>query len=456
MRRPYGVTMAATGTVSARRAYVEGRFTPAAVRFEDGVITEVGPFDPDADTVLAEDAMLLPGLVDSHVHLNEPGRAEWEGFATGTAAAAAGGVTTVVDMPLNSIPVTTSPEALAAKRMAARGKLAVDLAYWGGAIPDNLGTLARLARAGVVGFKAFLAPSGIDEFPPLDSDGLIAAMAELAVSGAGALVVHAEDPARLHPDGPLGIRYRDFLAARPDDSETAAVATVIDAARRTGARAHIVHLSAAAALPLVRAAKADGVRLTVETCPHYLALDAAGVPDAAPVYKCCPPIRDRVNQDALWEGVLDGTIDAIVSDHSPAPDEMKRRGDGDWGLAWGGVAGLQTGLAVVATAARERGVPLAALLPLMTEGPARIAGLDRLGALRPGSPAHLVDFRPDQTVRLAEADLAYRHPLSPWLGRELTGVVAATYLRGTMVYRRGDGVLTRAGREVLPAPAGAR
>ncbi len=456
MRRPYGVTMAGTGTISARRAYVDGRFAPAAVRFEDGVITAVGPFDPAAGTVLPEDAMLLPGLVDSHVHLNEPGRADWEGFATGTAAAAAGGVTTVVDMPLNSIPVTTSPEALAAKRMAARGKLAVDVAYWGGAVPGNLGALSRLAAAGVVGFKAFLAPSGIDEFPPLDADGLVSAMTELAVSGAGPLVVHAEDPARLHPDGPLGTRYRDFLAARPDDSETAAVATVIDAARRTGARAHIVHLSAAAALPLVRAAKADGVRLTVETCPHYLTLDAAGIPDAAPVYKCCPPIRDRANQDALWEGVLDGTVDAIVSDHSPAPAALKRRGNGDWGLAWGGVAGLQTGLAAVATAARERGIALAALLPLMTEGPARIAGLERLGALRPGSPAHLVDFRPDQTIRLTASDLAYRHPMSPWVGRELTGVVAATYLRGTMVYRRADGVLTRAGREVLPSPVRAR
>ncbi len=257
---------AMTTRIAARRVFVDGAFAPATVVIEEGVIAALEPFDASADTVLPADAVLLPGLVDSHVHLDEPGRTEWEGFATGTAAAAAGGVTTVVDMPLNSLPVTTSVEALDAKRRAAVGKLAVDVAYWGGAVPENLGSLRELADAGVVGFKCFLSPSGIDEFGHLDAEQLERCLAELAAFD-GLLIVHAEDPAHLHADGALGPRYRDFEASRPPLSERAAIERVIDAARRTGARAHIVHVSDGGALDAVRTAKAEGVRLTVETCP---------------------------------------------------------------------------------------------------------------------------------------------------------------------------------------------
>ncbi|CAN3700688.1 Allantoinase [Microbacterium sp. MM2322] len=436
--------------IAARRVYLDGAFSPATVVIDDGVITAVEAFDAAAVTVLPGDAVLLPGLVDSHVHLDEPGRTEWEGFATGTAAAAAGGVTTVVDMPLNSLPVTTTPGALDAKRRAAAGKLAVDVAYWGGAVPENLGTLRTLSEAGVVGFKCFLSPSGIDEFGHLDTDQLERCLAELAEFD-GLLIVHAEDPAHLHPDGALGPRYSDFEASRPPLSERAAIRRVIDAARRTGARAHIVHVSDGGALDDVRAAKAEGVRLTVETCPHYLTLEAEDVPDGAGAFKCCPPIRGGANRDLLWAGVIDGTIDAIVSDHSPSTVELK--GNPDFGLAWGGIAGLQTGLSAVHTTARERGLAFESLLPLLTTGPARIAGLEGLGVIEPGAPAHLVAFAPDETFVVDATALEYRNPVTPWHGKTLTGVVRETWLRGESVYRRGAAVTEREGREILHTPA---
>lgn len=432
--------------ISARRVFIGGAFVPATVEIEAGRIAAVTAFDPDAEGRLPDDTVLLPGLVDSHVHLDEPGRTDWEGFATGTAAAAAGGVTTLLDMPLNSVPVTTSPAALAAKRAAAVGKLAVDVGYWGGAVPENLGTLRALADAGVVGFKCFLSPSGIAEFGHLDTAQLEQSLAELAVFD-GLLIVHAEDPAHLHADGPLGIHYDEFLRTRPPASERAAIAAVIAAARRTGARAHIVHVSDGGALDEVRAAKAAGVRLTVETCPHYLTLDAAHVPDGAAAFKCCPPIRDAANQDLLWAGVLDGTIDAIVSDHSPATPALK--GEPDFGLAWGGISGLQTGLSAVHTAARARGIPLERILPLMTTGPARIARLGGLGEITPGAPAHLVAFRPEAEFTVDAAALEYRNKLSPWHGQTLRGVVETTYLRGAQVYRRGEPIRVRAGRELI-------
>lgn len=438
-----------TTRIAARRVYLDGAFAPATVVIDDGVIARIDAFDASADTVLPADAVLLPGLVDSHVHLDEPGRTEWEGFATGTAAAAAGGITTVVDMPLNSLPVTTTVEALDAKRAAARGKLAVDVAYWGGAVPENLGSLRALADAGVVGFKCFLSPSGIDEFGHLDADQLERCLAELAAFD-GLLIVHAEDPAHLHADGALGPRYSDFERSRPPVSERAAIERVIAAAWRTGARAHIVHVSDGGALAAVRAAKAEGVRLTVETCPHYLTLDAEAVPDGAGAFKCCPPIRGGDNRDLLWAGVIDGTIDAIVSDHSPATVELK--GHPDFGLAWGGISGLQTGLSAVHTTARERGLAFESLLPLLTTGPARIAGLDGLGVIAPGAPAHLVAFAPDEPFVVDAARLEYRNPVSPWHGRTLVGVVRETWLRGVSTYRRGAPVTEREGREILPAP----
>lgn len=438
--------------IAARRVFVDGALVPATIDVQGGVVSGIRPFDAAAEVVLDADAVLLPGLVDSHVHLDEPGRTEWEGFATGTAAAAAGGVTTLLDMPLNSLPVTTSPEALAVKRAAARGKLAVDVGYWGGAVPENLGRLEELVRAGVAGVKCFLSPSGIDEFGHLDAAQLERALAELAAFD-GLLIVHAEDPAHLHAEGAVGRDYRAFLATRPPASERAAIARVIDAARRTGARAHIVHVSDGGALDLVRAAKAEGVRLTIETCPHYLTLRAEDVPDGAAAFKCCPPIRDAANQDLLWEGVRDGTIDAIVSDHSPSTLALKTRGGGDFGLAWGGISGLETALSAVWTSARARGIPLETILPLLTTGPARVGGLPDAGRIAVGAPAHLVAFRPDASFTVDAARLHYRNPMSPWDGATLHGVVESTYVHGGLAYRRGEPVALRRGRELLAGHA---
>lgn len=442
------MTSAGTGswTIAARRAFLDRNFAPATIAVTDGIITAVRDFDPGADVVLPDSQVLLPGLVDSHVHLDEPGRTEWEGFATGTAAAAAGGITTVVDMPLNSVPVTTSVAALAAKRAVTAGKLATDVAYWGGAVPDNLGSLGELAAAGVVGFKCFLSPSGIDEFGHLEAEPLERALTEIAAFD-GLLIVHAEDPALLAPDGPLGSHYADFVASRPAASEGSAIGQVIEAARRTGCRVHIVHLSDGSSLPRIRDARGQGVRITVETCPHYLTLTAEQVPDGTASFKCCPPVREAANADLLWDGLLDGTIDAIVSDHSPSTPELKA--SADFGLAWGGIAGVQTGLSAVWTEARRRGIDLATILPLMTTGPALVAGLHDRGRLTVGGPAHLVAFDPEARATVDAARLHYRNKMSPWHGQELRGIVRSTWVHGTAVHTDGGEITARPGREIL-------
>jgi allantoinase len=449
-----GAATGGTFALRARRAWVADDGAPraawraATVVVRRGVIASVEPYDADTGLPTAElpdDVVLLPGLVDSHVHVNEPGRTSWEGFATATSAAAAAGVTTIVDMPLNSVPVTTDVAALEAKRSSTAGKLAVDVAFWGGAVPENLGALAPLHEEGVVGFKCFLSPSGIDEFGHLDAGQLRRACAEVAALGS-TLIVHAEDPALLH-EGSVGARYTDFAATRPGESERSAVVTLVDAVRATGVSAHVVHLADAGSLDLVRAAKAEGLPLTAETCPHYLTLRAEDVPDRSPQYKACPPLRDASNQDGLWAGVLDGTIDLIVSDHSPSPWSMKDVPDGDLGAAWGGIAGLQLGLAATWTEARRRGIALERLLPLFTTGPARLAGLADRGRIAVGAPAHLVAFAPAGEQVVDATALHHRHPVTPWDGRTLTGVVDTTWLHGREVWTRATKrVASRRGR----------
>lgn len=429
-------------TIRAGRAFVDGAFRPAAVVVAAGRIVDVlapGEADPRGRTVLVpDDAVLLPGLVDSHVHVNEPGRTEWEGFRSATLAAAAGGVTTLVDMPLNSIPPTTTVDALRVKQDAAAPAAFVDLGFWGGAVPENLDALGPLHAAGVYGFKCFLAPSGVDEFGHLDRAQLNAAMDEIAALGSR-LIVHAEDPAHLRAEGELGRGYAGFLASRPPESEEAAIAAVIAAARRTGGRAHILHLSDGRALPAIRAAKAEGVALTVETCPHYLTIVAEDIPDGASEFKCCPPIREAANQDLLWEGIVDGTIDAIVSDHSPSTVDLKRAGAGDFGLAWGGIAGLQVGLSAVWTEARGRGIPLATLIPLFTTGPAGVAGLPAAGRIAAGAPAHLTVFGVDDALPVRAADLLHRNPITAYDGRMLTGRIRRTWLHGDVIFDVTEG-----------------
>ncbi|SFR89120.1 allantoinase [Microbacterium sp. cf046] len=428
--------------IRAGRAFLEGSFQPASVVIEDGRIVDVvGVRDRVAhasSTLVPDDAVLLPGLVDSHVHVNEPGRTEWEGFRSATLAAAAGGVTTIVDMPLNSLPPTTTAAALEIKRAAAAPSAFIDVGFWGGAVPDNLGSLAPLHDAGVFGFKCFLSPSGVDEFPHLDRSGLGAAMEEVAALGSR-LIVHAEDPALLHDGGALGRRYGAFLASRPAESEASAIGSVIDEARRTGARAHILHLSDAHSLPAIRAAKAEGVALSVETCPHYLTIIAEEIPDGASEFKCCPPIRDSANRDLLWDGIVDGTIDAIVSDHSPSTVDLKRSGGGDFGLAWGGIAGLQVGLSAVWTEARGRGIPLERILPLFTTGPASVVGLPGAGVIEPGAAAHLTVFGVDDPFPIDAADLLHKNPITAYDHRLLTGRIRRTWLHGRSTYNVTDG-----------------
>ncbi|MEI4272911.1 allantoinase AllB [Klenkia sp. LSe6-5] len=425
--------------VRARRVVLPDGERPAAVHVADGRVVAVTGFDDlggggDAEvTTLDDDEVLLPGLVDSHVHVNEPGRTEWEGFASATRAAAAGGITTVVDMPLNSIPPTTTVEGLAVKRAAALGQVSVDVAFWGGAVPGNVGQLRPMLDAGVVGFKCFLLDSGVPEFPPLDDAGLLAALTELAAVD-GLLIAHCEDEDTIAaaPD-PAGRRYAGFLASRPPAAEETAIARLVAAAAVTGARVHVVHLADAGALPLLRRARADGVRITVETCPHYLTFAADEVPDGDTAFKCCPPIREAAHREELWtalaDGAVDPVIDMVVSDHSPCTPELKRLDVGDFGLAWGGIAGLQVTLPAVWTGARARGVPLTRVVELMSAAPAALAGLPTKGGIAVGKDADLVAFAPD--ARSTVGELHHRNPVTPYAGRELVGVVRRVWLRGT-------------------------
>jgi allantoinase len=438
-------------------AHVDGTAPgPAAIGIRGDRIVAIGALDADfaaaTDETIPADAVLIPGIVDTHVHVNEPGRTDWEGFASATAAAAIGGVTTIIDMPLNSIPPTTTPDALALKRAAAAPQAAVDVGFWGGAIPDSpagpgsLGHLRELHDAGVFGFKCFLSPSGVDEFPPLSGAQLRAALAELADFG-GLLIVHAEDPDELHDEAVHGADYPAFVASRPDRAETVAITAVIDALRDSpGARAHILHLSSAQALPAIRAAKAEGLPLTVETCPHYLVFGAEGIPDGATAFKCCPPIRSNANADLLWAALADGTIDLIASDHSPATAALKLAGDGDFGVAWGGISGLQVAFTAVWTQARHRGFSLADVLGWMSTATAAFVGLDDRGGIRVGARADLVAYAPDRTWDVRASALRHKNPISAYDDAELTGVAVTTWVGGRVAQRAGVPRHDRVGR----------
>ncbi len=435
--------------VRADRAVLPAGEARCAVAVRDGRIAEIADadavLDAAAEVRLPAGQVLLPGLVDTHVHVNEPGRTDWEGFATATAAAAAGGVTTIVDMPLNSIPPTCDVPALEAKRARAAGNCAVDVGFWGGAIPGNLAELRPLHEAGVVGFKCFLLPSGVEEFPPLDPAGLLAAMREIASFG-GLLIAHAEHGESVR-DAPTDRAYDGFLRSRPPEAEGRAIELLLAATRQTGCRTHVVHLSSAAALPLLAAARADGLPVTVETCPHYLTFAAEQIPDGATQYKCCPPIRDRNNRELLWQGLRDGLIDCVVSDHSPCTPELKRLDSGDFGAAWGGIASLQLGLPAMWTQARTRDVPLAQLVGWLAERPAALAGLSGKGKLAVGADADLCAFAPDQEFVVEPARLRHRHPVTPYAGRRLAGVVHQTWLRGREIAEQPTGKLLKRGTD---------
>lgn len=414
---------------------------PASVGVRNGRIVALGPLDSDFDAArvveLAADEVLLPGLVDTHVHINDPGRADWEGFETATRAAAEGGITTLLDMPLNSFPPTTDVDALEVKRKAARDRLHVDVGFWGGAVDDNLSELRGLHEAGVFGFKCFLLHSGVDEFPPLNPGELEDALREVARHDA-LMIVHAEDSDAIgHASAAHGASYGGFLASRPRGAENTAVAQVIELARRTGARVHILHLSSSDALPMIASARADGVRVSAETCPHYLFFTAEEIPDGATQFKCCPPIREARNRELLWKGLADGIIDCVVSDHSPCTPDLKLFDAGDFGAAWGGVSSLQVGLPAVWTQARLRGHTLSDVVSWMARNPAAQSGMRRKGAIAPGLDADFCVFAPDEAFVVDVADLHHRNPISPYHGRALAGTVRSTWLRGVQIAGAG-------------------
>ncbi|RZS91681.1 allantoinase [Motilibacter rhizosphaerae] len=426
-----------TTALRSDRVVLPSGVRPATVLIDEGAISAVlsgtAPLPRDVELHDVTGLVVSPGLVDSHVHVNEPGRTQWEGFATATAAAAAGGVTTIVDMPLNSIPATTTVGALAEKRAAAQDQVVVDVAFWGGITSDDTSSVAPLVAAGVCGFKVFLVPSGVDEFCSIGPGELERALAVTARLGVP-VIVHAEAPGPLErAPAPQGRSYAAYVASRPPEAEVEAVQSVIDAVRTTGGRAHILHLSAQECLPLLRSARAEGLPITVETCPHYLSLSAEDIPDGATQCKCAPPVRSEANRAALWRALGDGVIDCMVSDHSPASPEVKSLDTGDFGTAWGGISGIQTSLPVVWTAARQLGYGLVDMARWQSATPARIAGLPQKGGIDVGKDADLVVWDPDAEFVVKAEDLLQRHKISPWHGKRLSGVVAQTWLRGERV-----------------------
>jgi allantoinase len=444
--------------VRSERVVVPEGIRPAAIHIRDGRIIAVSSPDDRPAGIPVLDAgrhVVLPGLVDTHVHVNDPGRADWEGFDHATRAAAAGGVTTLVDMPLNSIPATTTVEGLQAKRSAAAGRTYVDVAFWGGVVPGNTHELEPLADAGVCGFKCFLAPSGVDEFPHVGEHDLREALPVLARRGLP-LLVHAELPALLTDPAASRRdprRYATWLDSRPPESERAAIDLIVRLARDAGARAHIVHLAAPDALPVLESARTAGLAVTVETCPHYLTFAAEDIPDGATAFKCAPPIRSREHRDALWSGLLRGDIDFVASDHSPAPPALKRLMEGDFVAAWGGIASLQIGLAAVWTGAAALDVPIERLADWLSARPARLAGLEETkGTIAAGRDADLVVWDPDAEAIVDPSALFHRHPVTPYAGMRLRGQVLITLVGGELVYEGGTFTSPPTGKLIRPPP----
>jgi allantoinase len=419
----------------------------AAIHVRGGVIAAVSEFDEIAASVPVHEAgdfVVMPGLVDTHVHINEPGRAEWEGFSSATRAAAAGGVTTLIEMPLNSIPATISAAALREKLAAAAGKLWVDTGFWGGVVPGNSQELQALWDVGVFGFKCFLVPSGVDEFAHVTETDLRLALPKLAALGAP-LLVHAELPEPIEKamaslaKSASPRKYATWLASRPREAESEAVALLMRLGAEFGARIHIVHVSSADALALLCATKEAGGAMTAETCPHYLTFAAEEIAEGATEFKCAPPIRERENREKLWQGLGNGTLDFIATDHSPCPPAMKLQEEGDFLRAWGGIASLQLSLSAVWTEARGRGYAVTHLAKWLCAGPARLAGLEgKKGAISVGCDADFVIWDAEAKFRVEPAQLQHRHKVTPYAGRELAGRVEATFLRGRKIFERGE------------------
>jgi allantoinase len=422
--------------IASTRIVVEDAVRAGCVLIDaDGRIVDIqSSAPPEFACTDVGDLVVSPGLIDCHVHINEPGNTEWEGYRTATRAAAAGGVTCLVDMPLNCLPVTTTADALAQKLAACHDQCFVDVGFWGGVIPGNAPHLDSLADAGALGCKAFMVHSGLDEFPNVTREDLRRAMPLLRDKGLP-LLAHAELDLGATVSEPDPRAYRGYLQSRPQRWEQAAIEQLIELCRETGCHVHVVHLSAADAIPALRAAKAEGLPISVETCPHYLCLEAEAIPDGATLFKCAPPIREHPNREALWRGLFDGVIDFVISDHSPCTPHLKHQDRGVFQDAWGGVASLQLALSTIWTEAKTRGATLPQLARWLSANPARFAGISqRKGRIAPGYDADLVVWNPEQSFVLRPEDLFYRHKLSPYVGMHLLGKVQRTVLRGVPIF----------------------
>ena len=427
--------------IRGRRVVLPDAVGPRSIHIREERIVKVGDYDDvatDGELLdVDDDSVVMPGLVDTHVHVNSPGRTEWEGFRSATLAAAAGGVTTLIDMPLNSIPPTTTLTGFKTKLEHAKNDCFIDVGFWGGVVPGNTDQLGPMLEAGVVGFKCFLVPSGVDEFAHVTEEHLREAMPELTGLDA-LLIVHAELPGPIKMDEGSSSNYEIFLDSRPRAAENEAIEMMIRLSREFGTRVHIVHLSSAEAIPMLREAQAAGVKITAETCPHYLHFAAEKIAAGATEFKCCPPIREGENREQLWEGLAEGTIDFVVSDHSPCPGEMKLRESGDFMKAWGGIASLQLRLPVVWTEARRRGFSLIDIAKWLCANPARQVSLaSRKGTITAGTDADLVIWNPDQHFNVNAGTLHHRHKITPYHGETLSGVVQQTFLRGKKIYDGG-------------------
>jgi allantoinase len=431
--------------VRGRRVVTSEGERSASIHVRGGLISRISSFGDAPSGAPVHDAhnsIVMPGIVDTHVHINEPGRTEWEGFSTATRAAAASGVTTLIEMPLNSIPATTTAAGFREKLAATAGKLWVDVGFWGGVVPGNATELRPLWESGVFGFKCFLVPSGVEEFVHVAERDLRGVLPELSALKAP-LLVHAELPGpiaeaekKLTKADPR--RYSAWLASRPRAAENEAIELLVKLARELGARIHIVHLSSSDAIATLQKAKSDGQAVTVETCPHYLTFDAQDVGDGRTEFKCAPPIREKDNREKLWAALGDGTIDFIATDHSPCPPVMKLLEAGDFLRAWGGIASLELSLPAVWTEASSRGYALPRLADWLCSGPGRLAGLERKGKIAVGYDADFVIWNLDGRFSVDPAKLHQRNKITPYAGRELLGVVETTFLRGRKIFDRGE------------------
>jgi len=430
-------------------------FQDATLLIKDGIISEIIAGKINASDFQVEDVgdfVIMPGIIDSHVHINEPGRTDWEGFETITKAAIAGGITTLVDMPLNASPVTTSAKALQEKIKSTQGKLYCNCGFWGGIVPDNLDKLEELIEAGVLGIKAFLTHSGIDDFPNVTISDLKIGMPIIAKYNIP-LLAHAELD-EMHPGIPVfeknPTNYKAYLASRPKIWEDKAVELMIQLCEEFNCRVHIVHLSSADSIEQIKAARAKGLPLTVETCPQYLYFCAEEIPDANTLFKCAPPIREKENNEKLWEALKDGTIDFIVTDHSPATLELKKIESGNLKEAWGGISSIQFSLPIVWTAAKKRGFSINEIANLMSTNIAQFIGYQNSkGQIKKGFDADMVVWDPDQKFVVEKTAIHYRHKISPYIGEELYGVVKQTYVAGKKVYENGNVISLPQGKILL-------